>query len=159
MIAALFAVDENNGMGFQGSLPWPRNKEDMIWFRSVTKNQTVVMGRKTWDGGDIPTPLPGRNNVLITNTFLPREDIIQLRGDICIGLKRIQDTENFDNIYIIGGAEILMKARPVIQEAYITRMPGEYICDTYIDVDEFLTGFTLDDVAHFNTCTVEHYIR
>jgi dihydrofolate reductase len=158
MITALFAVDEKGGMGFQGSMPWPRNKEDMIWFKKLTNNHTVVMGKKTWDSGDMPTPLPGRNNILITNTFLPREDIIQMRGDVCMGLQRIQNDYKFENIYIIGGAEILRQTLPIIEEAYITRIPGEYMCDTYIDIDHFLCDFTLIDVDDLKTCKVEHYV-
>ena len=46
MINAIFAVDYNGGMGFNGTLPWPHNPEDLANFKSTTEQQVVVMGRR-----------------------------------------------------------------------------------------------------------------
>jgi dihydrofolate reductase len=157
MITALFAVDNTGGMGFQGSMPWPRIKEDMIWFKKTTQNNTVVMGKNTWTSTDMPTPLPGRTNVVITNNFMDRDDIIQLRGDICTGLMNLQENHNMENIFIIGGPNILVQALPIIDRAFITRIQGEYTNDTFINLDRFLKDFKLVDTKNFNTCIIEEY--
>ena len=57
MIKAILAVDEKGGVSKHGSMPWPKNLLDMKWFVENTKNQIVVMGRKTWDSLPIK-PLP-----------------------------------------------------------------------------------------------------
>jgi dihydrofolate reductase len=157
MITALFAVDNTGGMGFQGSMPWPRIKEDMVWFKKTTQNNTVVMGKNTWTSTDMPTPLPGRTNVVITNNFMDRDDIIQLRGDICTGLMNLQENHNMENIFIIGGPNILVQALPIIDRAFITRIQGEYTNDTFINLDSFLKDFKLVDTKNFNTCIIEEY--
>lgn len=157
MIIALFAVDQLGGMGFDGSMPWPRNREDMQWFKSVTEEQVVVMGRKTWDSKDMPVPLPKRLNVLITNNFLDREDVIQVRGDIPASLVELQDRYPDNDIFVIGGPNILMQAIPVVEYAYITRIPGEYMNDVTLDLKEFLEHFVLRNVKNLETCKIEEY--
>lgn len=159
MIAALFAVDEKGGMGNDGNMPWPTNKEDMVWFKNTTQGQIVVMGRKSWESPDMPKPLPGRTNVVITNNFLDREDIIQATGDVCESLDYLNNKNPTKDIFVIGGANILEQAKSVIERAYITRIPGEYICDTVIDLDKFLQGFKLASVKDLGSCKVEEYER
>lgn len=157
MIIALFAIDQHGGMGFNDSLPWPRNREDMQWFKSATEDQIVVMGRKTWDSKDMPIPLPKRLNVLITNNFVDNDNIIQVRGDIPESLLEIQRNYPDTNVFVIGGPNILIQARPVLERAYITRIPGEYINDVTIDIDQFLDGFKLSGITKLETCEIEEY--
>jgi dihydrofolate reductase len=157
MIIALFAVDQSGGMGFDGRMPWPRNKEDMRWFKKMTDEQLVVMGRKTWNSSDMPTPLPNRLNILITNKFIDRDDIIQICGDIPTGLLEMQDKYPEDNIFVIGGPDILMQSIPVLEYVFITRIPGEYISDVSIDLTKFLETFKLVETKKLETCEIEKY--
>ena len=159
MIIALFAVDNKGGMGNQGNIPWPTVKEDMKWFKETTQGHVVVMGKKSWHSPDMPKPLPKRHNVVVTNEFMDRTDIDQLHGDICEGLKRVEKMYPDNDIFVIGGANILKQAKPVIEKAFITRIPGEYICDTVLDMPEFLTGFKLTNSLDLGTCVVEMYER
>lgn len=157
MIIGLFAVDQANGMGFNDSLPWPRNPEDMRWFKSTTENQVVVMGRKTWNSRDMPVPLPKRHNVLVTNQFIDQDSITQIRGDIPTGLVSIQEDFPDKNIYVIGGPDILVQAEPVLEQVLLTRIPGEYLSDVRIDLDQFLSGFSLKSTLELETCKIETY--
>ena len=159
MIIGLFAVDEAGGMGANNDLPWPRNKDDMMWFKNITDNQVVVMGRTTWESEGMPHPLPGRHNVVIIHNFLPREDIVQIRGNVVDGLQYLQDRFKDDeiDIFVIGGPDILMQARTAMQKVFLTRIPGEYFCDSHIDIDGFLGKFKLVDTHDLGSCIVEDY--
>lgn len=157
MIIGLFAVDELGGMGQGGNMPWPFNKEDITWFKETTDGQVVVMGKKSWHSPDMPKPLPKRVNVIFTNEFMDREDIIQIRGDVCEGLLTIEKKFPEKDIFVIGGANLLVQARPYLDKAYITKIPGKYESDVKIDVDEFVSEFKLVQIKNLNTCTVEIY--
>ena len=160
MIIALFAVDDNGGMGNQGNIPWPTVKEDMKWFKETTQGQVVVMGKKSWHSPDMPKPLPKRHNVVFTNEFMDDQpDIDQIMGDVGEGLKRIEEMYPDNDIFVIGGANLLMQARHVIDRAFITRIPGEYICDTVINLNDFLEDFVHTNSLDLETCTVELYER
>ena len=64
MISAIVAVDKNWGIGFEGQL-LERLPPDMKYFKEITSNNAVVMGRKTWDSLPLK-PLPNRLNLIIT---------------------------------------------------------------------------------------------
>jgi dihydrofolate reductase len=157
MIAALFAVDNIGGMGWKGSLPWPHNKDDMKWFKTITQDQIVVMGKKTWDSPDMPSPLPGRFNVLFTNKFLDRDDVEQIKGDVCEALKSLKQNNRRKNIFIIGGLNLLLQSKPVLDRIYVTRIQGEYLNDTQINLPEFLDGMKLHQTVNLGSCSVEEY--
>lgn len=159
MIIALFAVDEKNGIGKQGTIPWPTVKEDMKWFRDTTENQVVVMGRKTWDSADMPKPLPNRKNVVITNNFMNNPEIIQLSGDVITALDHVEEMFPENDIFIIGGADIISQAKESIECLFITKIQGEYMCDTHIDLKELLNDFILINTIDLESCTVEMYER
>jgi dihydrofolate reductase len=74
MINAIFAIDEEGGMGLDGSMPWPKNLKDLNWFKVHTIGHIVVMGRGTWDATDMPSPLPNRTNWVVTSTVGPALD-------------------------------------------------------------------------------------
>jgi len=159
MIGAVFAVDDKNGLGRNGTIPWPHNTEDMRWFKHVTTNSVVVMGRRSWESPDMVKPLPDRINVVITNNFIDREDINQFKGDVCEGILNSYERYSDKNLFVIGGADILMQAKEVLDCAYITRIPGDYMCDTQLDLADFLSDFKLTNTQDLGTCTVELYER
>jgi hypothetical protein len=82
MICAIFATDASGAFAYDNGLPWPRNKEDMNFFKTLTTNQVVVMGRSTWDSKDMLRPLPNRTNIVVTNKPLEQPDIMTVSGDI-----------------------------------------------------------------------------
>ena len=67
MINALFASDQFGGIGFNGTLPWPHNSNDLKNFKRLTDGHVVVMGRRSWDDPKLPKPLPGRTVYVATN--------------------------------------------------------------------------------------------
>ena len=67
MIKAIMAVDDKGGISKGSSMPWPKNSNDLKWFKKNTENQIVVMGSKTWEDPFMPTPLANRINILVTS--------------------------------------------------------------------------------------------
>jgi dihydrofolate reductase len=157
MIVALFAVDQAGGIGWKGTLPWPNNPDDMKWFKTTTQSQIVVMGRKTWDSPDMPSPLPGRINVLVTNSFIDREDIEQVTGDVCEALTTLQRFNKKKDIFVIGGASLLAQSKPVLDKLLITRIPGEYLSDVKLDVASMVEGKSLVNTINLGSCVVEEW--
>ena len=157
MIAAVFAVDNIGGMGWKGTLPWPHNKDDMKWFKTITQGQIVVMGKRSWDSPDMPKPLPGRLNVVFTNNFFDCNEVEQIRGDVCEALLSVQKHNKKKNVFVIGGPNLLLQSKPVLERVYVTKIPGEYLNDTSIDVTSFLDGMKLFQTVNLGSCVVEEY--
>lgn len=144
-------------MGLDGSMPWPSNKEDMMWFKSITLNQIVVMGKKTWDSKGMPKPLPNRTNIVFTHKKINVPNVQTISGNVCEQLNLLENQFQDKSIFVIGGSDILIQARPVVKKIFITRIPGNYYCDIILNVDQFIEGFTLTNKQILNTCIIEEY--
>jgi dihydrofolate reductase len=139
MINAIFAVDFNGGMGFNGTLPWPHNSEDLQHFKDLTTGQVVVMGRKTWDDPKMPKPLP--NRTVYVATHRPVTYAMPFSGDIESKLLEIESAHPDKQIFVIGGPELIISAKPLLDRIYLTHIKGSYKVDTRMYVKEFLAGF------------------
>lgn len=64
-VSAVVAVNSNWGIGNNNQLLY-HIKEDMRRFKTLTENNVVIMGRKTFDSLPNRTPLSNRINVVIT---------------------------------------------------------------------------------------------
>ena len=144
MIKAILACDEDGGVSKDGTLPWPHNKTDLKWFKDNTAGHVVVMGSTTWADPHMPRPLPKRTNVLVTSQVSKYADenldgIIQ--GDLNIHLKVLESTYPGLIIWVIGGPNIIEQCLGVIDEFYLSRIPGDYDCDTHLPMRKIETLF------------------
>ena len=151
MIRAILACDDDWGIGKDGDLPWPHNPADLKWFKEKTSGSVVVMGGETWRS--LPRkPLPNRENVVITR----RDDI---EADVVVDMKsalKILPQMNFTNdIWIIGGAQIVKSLLPYIDEVWLSRISGTYNCDTFLPRSLIEELFTLTTSEKQNDVYVE----
>ena len=150
MIKAIFATDLQGGMGYQNSLPWPHDKEDLRNFKQMTTGNIVVMGSNTWLDPMMPKPLPNRTCVVVTNQdvkqFSQAHEVIA--GTWLKESLEMLDQHNPDKtIWIIGGAKLLMSCRPYIREINLTTFMTEYNCDVKLNMLEYLDGFNKNTEA------------
>ena len=127
-IGLIWAQARNRVIGKNGVMPW-HLPEDLAHFKRVTLNHPVIMGRKTWDS--IPPkfrPLPGRTNIVVT-----RQADWHEKGAQCSSSLReaLQQCENSNQVWVIGGAQIYAQALPLADEVVITEI------DTEVDGDAF----------------------
>ena len=125
----IVAVDENNRIGLNNKLPW-NNKKDMKYFSKTTKgngNNAILMGKNTWLS--LPKkPLPNRYNVIMTTTE-------NYNGLNYSSIKNFNnDSELFKDIetlWIIGGSQIYNYFINIVDEIHISKIVGNYNCDTF----------------------------
>ena len=141
MINGIFAVDARGGIGFNGTLPWPHNKEDLKNFKTITEGQVVVMGRRTWDDPKMPKPLPGRTNYVLTNRPISTRGVRTISGNIVEQLQELQNVHSGKHIFVIGGVQLLEESSIVMDHLYLTHIKGSYRTDTRINLDRFLLSF------------------
>lgn len=149
MINAIVAVEKNQGIGFNGSMPWPHLSGDLRWFKEKTINNVVIMGRKTWDSIGAK-PLPNRVNIVISKTIecLGAEHQI-VDTDLALDIAKSKYPNK--EIFIIGGNTIYEQYLDIIDRFYITEIDASYQCDTYFDLDYVKNNFTkVIEHARFN---------
>ncbi len=144
MICTIFATDQVGTFGNRGTLPWAFDPEDMAWFKEHTTNQIVVMGRNTWDDPKMKKPLPDRINCVITNTpIVGYPTVRRLTKDYKSQILDLQKLFPTKNIFILGGPNIIMDCKDLIDYAYITHRKGAAFSDVRIDLRSFMTGMRI----------------
>ncbi|MBE3570865.1 MAG: dihydrofolate reductase [Bacillales bacterium] len=125
MISLIVAMDENGVIGKDNRLPW-RLPEDLKFFKRTTMGHVIVMGRKTFES--IGKPLPGRINVVLTKNR-------RFRADECMIVHSPEEVlamnKQYDEMFIIGGAEIFRIFLPHAERLYRTKIHHHFDGDAY----------------------------
>lgn len=137
MIIGIVAIAQNFAIGKDGKLPW-HYSADLKFFKETTLNQTVVMGRKTYES--IGKPLPKRLNIVLS-----RDSELQSQPNLLV-LKSKAELISLaaylkGDIFIIGGAKIYDEFADLIGKWIVTKVP-ENIKDADAFINEnFLENF------------------
>lgn len=130
MINSIVAVDQNFGIGFQGKLPWPRLKDDMLFFKNKTENTFIIMGSNTWRS--LPKKLPNRINCVISKFNQNGADFSFSAVEAAILFAKTNYPEK--EIFIIGGQQIYDSTIDSIDNFYITEIDSKFVCDKFFNM-------------------------
>lgn len=124
VISLIAAVATNNVIGKNNQLIW-HLPADLKHFKQITTGHTVFMGRKTYDS--IGKPLPNRRNIVISRS------IKAIPGcEVAASLEEaLQLTQQENEVFIIGGAEIYRQAFPLANRIELTRIHQDFDGDTF----------------------------
>lgn len=141
---AIVAVDSNWGIGKNGELLF-HIPEDMKFFKEMTTNKIVVMGRKTLDSLPNGEPLKNRINLVIThNKDNCKSYDNTLYGDIN-EIKNVIETYNTNDVFIIGGESIYKQFINECDTVYITRVDETYEADAFMP-NLIAAGFISEEI-------------
>lgn len=159
MISAIVAVDNNWGIGFNGDL-LEHIPEDLRYFKEITENNWIVMGRKTWDS--LPKkPLPNRPHLVITNNPTSYEDIDGVIFTKIGQAKLIMHTQKGIDFFVIGGGQIYEKLLPMCDRVYVTKIFKDHDqVDTYfpnLDESEEWAPAACTDIRQYKDLTYQFW--
>jgi dihydrofolate reductase len=117
-ISIIVAADLNNCIGKQNKLPW-HLKSDLQYFKKLTSNHCIIMGRNTFES--IGRPLPNRVNIVLSTNKDYQQSGIVVRNSLEEAIAYCK-LWNQQEIFIIGGAQIYAVAMPQVNKIYLTRV-------------------------------------
>ncbi|KKI54342.1 Dihydrofolate reductase [Staphylococcus equorum subsp. equorum] len=129
-LSILVAHDQQRVIGVDNTLPW-HLPNDLKHVKKLSTNNTLVMGRATFDS--IGKPLPNRRNVVLTrNKAFQHEgvDVIHFMDDI------------FDlpgHVFVFGGQSLFEAMIDKVDDMYITVIEDKF------DGDTFFPPYTFED--------------
>ena len=143
-----YAKDGQTIIGLKGKIPWEGLvPSDMKRFRMLTSNvgeNTVIMGRKTWDS--IPEKFrpfdkrlsvnDSRRTIIITGSDIQSPDP---RVRIAHSLEGAVGMAETNTVWIAGGSKIYDLALPRTDEMHITYLRQQF------DGDTFFPSFNVDN--------------
>ena len=127
-IGLIWAQARGGVIGKDGAMPW-HLPEDLAHFKRTTLSHPVIMGRKTWDS--IPPrfrPLPGRTNIVVTRQKDWQENGAQRLPSL---REALQQCENAEKVWVIGGAQIYAQALPLADELVVTEINADFDGDAF----------------------------
>ena len=125
-LAILVAHSKNRVIGRGGSLPW-RLPNDFKRVKSLTQNNAIIMGRKTYDS--IGKPLPNRQNIVIS-----RNKKLKISGcDVAHSIDSAIEIVNpsVSAAFIFGGETLYKQALSKVEKLYLTIVDTEIAGDTF----------------------------
>jgi dihydrofolate reductase len=134
------AIDRDGGIGKDGYMPW-HYPADLKLFMNLTMGNTIVMGRKTFDGmfDRDKAPLKGRQNIVITSEATEYKDKfadkypaseLTFTTDLhCGDVELAKDTK----VFYCGGANLYQQVLNLIDLdiIYLSRLEESYDCDIF----------------------------
>ncbi len=113
MRGILVAVSPEGIIGKDNTIPW-HYSADLKRFKRLTTDNTIIMGRKTWESLPIK-PLPNRRNIVITRSSIKDIECFQSIDDA------LQTCEG--DVWFIGGAGIYQEAMQKADVIDMTLVP------------------------------------
>lgn len=100
------AIDNQNAIGYKNNLIY-NIKADKEYFKKLTTNKIIIMGRKTFESLPNKKPLPNRTNIILTrNKNYKAENCIIFHSKEDLFLFLDKNNIDTDSVFIIGGSEI-----------------------------------------------------
>ena len=130
---ALVAVDERGGIGKDNRLRFSI-ADDMKYFRQMTLDSVVVLGRRNLESFPGGKPLPRRRNIVLSETLEPGEGYEVVR-DLPALFALLKEEEQ--PVFVIGGGQVYRQLLPWCRKAYVTKMYRDFGGDVFFpDLDE-----------------------
>lgn len=112
-----------------GKLPW-KCSDDMKWFKNLTENKVIIMGRTTYES--IGKLLPNRTTYILSKT-LKNEDIINNNDEgsfvICSNLTELSyllEQHEVEDAFVLGGLNVYQQMLPYCTHFFITNIHDDY---------------------------------
>lgn len=106
-------------------MPW-HLPADLKFFKRITMDKPVIMGRKTFDA--IGKPLPGRLNIVVTRDTSWQHDGVYVAHSMEDALRAAAE---YEEVMIIGGANLYGQMLPDADRLYLTEIDAEFEADTF----------------------------
>ena len=128
----IVAHDELGGIGKDNKIPW-RCPEDLINFRKLTTgsgNNSVIMGRKTWESLNNKKLANRKNIVLSTSLENPESGKFFVANSVDHACRLVKGS---DQVWVIGGINVYdsFLENGLIKKMWITHIPGRFNCDRF----------------------------
>lgn len=129
----IVAYDQNRGIGNHNQLVW-NNPNDKKFFRNITKNHDLIIGRKTFESiyKQIGTSLNNRLNIVVTLDKKYNQRFNTLHLNNCVAIDDIEIIkQNISTAYVIGGESIYKQFLDISNEVYATEIKNTFDCDSF----------------------------
>jgi dihydrofolate reductase len=147
---AIVALDCKNGIGKNGVMPW-HIKEDLMFFKTMTNNNVVIMGKNTFTSLN-NNPLKDRLNIVITSDKkFPKFNNLISFGNLDDAFNYCKMNNKINKVFVIGGKSIYdtclhnEKYSNNIDKIYLSIIYNSYESNVFINLKHILKNYCVID--------------
>ena len=119
VISIIVSASRNEGaIGKNSRIPWDLPGE-RFYFKSVTLNSALIMGRLTYES--IGRPLPERMNIVLSKTTKIENPEVITKQSLKEGIEEAE-SRGYKSIFIIGGERLYREALSLAEKIYLTEV-------------------------------------
>ncbi|HMG14914.1 MAG TPA: dihydrofolate reductase [Saprospiraceae bacterium] len=142
-ISSVVASSKNGVIGIDNKIPW-HLPADLKFFKTLTLNHHVLMGRKCFDS--IGKPLINRRNIVITRNPEFRAPGCEIVYSVNDGIELAKE-HGEEELFIIGGAEIYRVTFDICDKLYLTIVDIELEGDTFLPEIDWTQWALIESVS------------
>jgi dihydrofolate reductase len=153
-ISIIAAMDSKKGIGKEHKIPW-HIVGDLVHLKALTKDQTIILGRKTYDSmawyyDRSGRPMPGKLYIVVTRDgeYKPTRENATVVHSLNEALSEAEEVFGSDEVFISGGGQIFTEAmeKNLADKLYLTVVDGDFNCDTFFpDYPSFTKVISAED--------------
>lgn len=122
MKSIIVCHDQNKVIGLNNKMPW-HLPNDLKRVKALTTNNTIVMGRKTFES--LGKPLPNRRNVVLTTSQTFKHEGVEV-------IHSLEEIDQLDgHIFIFGGQGLYEQMIDKVDNMYITVIEDKFQGDAF----------------------------
>lgn len=135
MIAIIVATDKQRVVGSENKIPW-HIRSDLIRLSNLTRGQTVILGRVSYESmvgyyDKSGREMPGGTYIVVTRNrnYKPARTNARTAHSIPDAFAIANDLGG--DTYVIGGSSIFEASLPFVDKIYLTEVQAEVPGDSY----------------------------
>ncbi|MDE6729302.1 MAG: dihydrofolate reductase [Oscillospiraceae bacterium] len=127
-ISIIAAVARNRVIGCSGKIPW-HFPEDLAYFRQITTNHVIIMGRRTYE--EIGKVLPDRLNIVVSHSKNFSGENLVTANNLQDAIASAKKSGFSPELFLCGGQAIYQQGIRIADRIYLTEIPGDYPGDRF----------------------------
>ncbi|MDT8414398.1 MAG: dihydrofolate reductase [Flavobacteriaceae bacterium] len=120
------AVGKNGALGKDNKLLW-HLPDDLKRFKKLTMDQTIIMGRKTFES--LPFVLPHREHIVLSRSLKTEDPKVYVAHTVEDVLEVAQNVGKVN--FVIGGGEVYKLFLPFSDRIELTKVDASPAADTF----------------------------
>lgn len=132
ILSLVAAMAKNRTIGNKNRLIW-HLPEDLEFFKTITKNKIMILGRKTFES--LPKVLPNRFHIVISKTqnenSHERVHFVSTVDESIAKATELIKQGWPEEVCVVGGAEIYKLFIPLASKIYLTEINKDFEGDTF----------------------------
>ncbi|MDE7120738.1 MAG: dihydrofolate reductase [Oscillospiraceae bacterium] len=128
MINMIAAVARNRVIGCSGKIPW-HFPEDLAYFRQITTNHVIIMGRRTYE--EIGKVLPDRLNIVVSHSKNFSGQNLYTAKNVTNAIAFAEASGFSSELFLCGGQEIYQQGIRIADRIYLTEIHADYPGDRF----------------------------